>query len=107
MRVLVPTLALLGATASGTFPAPAARAEVGAQAQSKPELLPALAQYTKPLPSAFATIPKDRKQKLEKVALFVRSKRAAGEKAKLVFICTHNSRRSHMSQLWATVAAAS
>jgi hypothetical protein len=32
-------------------------------------LLPAIAQYTKPLPGAFDSIPKDRKQKLEKLAL--------------------------------------
>ena len=83
------------------------RADTSASSKSKAALLPKLARYTKPLGSAFATIPEDRKQKLEKIALFVRSKRAAGEKARLVFICTHNSRRSHMSQLFATVAATS
>jgi len=106
LRLLLPALTLVAATASAALPAQTARADVGAQAQAKSVLLPAIAQYTKPLPAAFAAIPKERKQKLEKLALFVRSKRAAGEKVKLVFICTHNSRRSHISQLWATVAAA-
>jgi len=84
-----------------------ARADTGAQAAPKVELLPQLAAYTKALARESASIPEDRKLKLQKIALFVRSKRAAGEVAKLTFICTHNSRRSHMSQLWATVAAAS
>ncbi|MEM8713961.1 MAG: protein-tyrosine-phosphatase, partial [Planctomycetota bacterium] len=30
---------------------------------------------------------------------------SANESAQAVFICTHNSRRSHLSQLWAKVAA--
>ena len=107
LRLLLPSLTLAVATVTGAVPPRTARAEVGAQAQSKPALLPKIVQYTKSLPGGFDAIPKDRKQKLEKLALFVRSKRAAGEKAKLIFICTHNSRRSHMSQLWATVAAES
>jgi arsenate reductase len=51
-------------------------------------------------------IPEERKRSLEKVAAFVSSKRNAGEAAELTFICTHNSRRSHMGQLWAAAAAA-
>lgn len=47
-----------------------------------------------------------RKRALEDVAAFVSSKRRAGEVAALSFICTHNSRRSHMGQLWAAAAAA-
>lgn len=97
---------LAAVAASGGAPATTARAEVGVQTQPKAIFLPALAQYTKSLAGEFDAIPKERKQKLEKLALFVRSKRNAGETAKLIFICTHNSRRSHMSQLWATVAAA-
>jgi arsenate reductase len=38
--------------------------------------------------------------------LFIRTKQASNEPANLTFICTHNSRRSHMSQLWAATAAA-
>jgi len=51
-------------------------------------------------------IPEERKRSLETVAAFVSSKRSAGEAAKLTFICTHNSRRSQMGQLWAAAAAA-
>jgi arsenate reductase len=52
------------------------------------------------------TIPEKRKGELEEVAAFVTSKRDAGEDSELTFICTHNSRRSQMAQLWAAVAAA-
>ncbi len=54
----------------------------------------------------FDQIPEDRKKALKKLALFVESKVKAGEKTELIFICTHNSRRSHMAQVWAQAAAA-
>jgi len=50
-------------------------------------------------------IPADRQTELRKVALFLRTKLSANEAARAVFICTHNSRRSHLAQLWAKVAA--
>lgn len=58
--------------------------------------------YTK----EFDEIPEDRKDALKQIALFVKSKADAGETAELIFICTHNSRRSHISQIWAQTAAA-
>jgi len=58
--------------------------------------------YTK----EFDQIPEERKKALKKLALFVETKVKAGEKAELIFICTHNSRRSHISQIWAQTAAA-
>lgn len=54
----------------------------------------------------FDQIPEERKKALKKLALFVESKVKAGETARLIFICTHNSRRSHISQIWAQTAAA-
>lgn len=53
----------------------------------------------------FDGISAERKKQLRKIALFVGSKIRAGEEAKLIYICTHNSRRSHMGQLWSKVAA--
>ena len=47
----------------------------------------------------------ERKAQLEKLATYIQRRRDAGQPVRLVFVCTHNSRRSHMSQLWATVAA--
>jgi len=50
-------------------------------------------------------IPDKRKNKLEQIADFIRSKQKSGQEAKLTFICTHNSRRSHLCQIWSAVLA--
>lgn len=62
--------------------------------------------YITQVTQEFDQIPKERKKALKKLALFVESKVKAGETAQLIFICTHNSRRSHISQIWAQTAAA-
>ncbi|MFZ4765656.1 MAG: protein-tyrosine-phosphatase [Roseimicrobium sp.] len=56
--------------------------------------------------ASFATIPEERQRELQEIALFVQSKLTASEPAQVTFICTHNSRRSHLSQVWAQTAAA-
>jgi protein-tyrosine-phosphatase len=66
-----------------------------------PSLKPMIDQVTK----EFDQIPADRQRALKKVALFIRSKVTAKETPQLTFICTHNSRRSHLSQIWAQTAA--
>jgi len=53
----------------------------------------------------FDQIPNERKESLQELAQFISTKVSNKEAAKLIFICTHNSRRSHMSQIWASVAA--
>lgn len=53
----------------------------------------------------FSKIPDKRKTELEEIAAFVTLKTQLGEKAKLIYICTHNSRRSHFGQIWAATAA--
>lgn len=53
----------------------------------------------------FDTIPDDRKRTLERVAIFIAERIAESGLIELTFICTHNSRRSHMAQLWAAAAA--
>ena len=54
----------------------------------------------------YALIPERRKQILQQLAAFVMKKQKTGQSAELNFICTHNSRRSHLSQIWAQAAAA-
>jgi arsenate reductase len=56
--------------------------------------------------AAIDATPAERKRYLDRLAAFVSAKRAAGEGAALTLICTHNSRRSQMGQVWAAVAAA-
>jgi arsenate reductase (thioredoxin) len=53
----------------------------------------------------FNLIDTNRKQVLGQMASFVTDQIDAKQKANLNFICTHNSRRSHISQLWARAAA--
>ena len=67
---------------------------------------PPLEQYIKKTALNITSLSDDRTSVLEDVARFVSSKRVAGEPAMLNFICTHNSRRSQMAQLWAAAAAA-
>lgn len=46
------------------------------------------------------------KESLNKIAGYIREKQEKNEKCEIIFICTHNSRRSHLAQIWAQTAAA-
>jgi len=59
--------------------------------------------YIKNLDQRGATISTERKKKLLKIVDFIRSKQKLGQVAKLTFICIHNSRRSHLCQIWSAV----
>ena len=48
----------------------------------------------------------ERKAVLDRAAQFIRARLDAGKPAQLTFVCTHNSRRSHLAQIWAQTAAA-
>lgn len=67
---------------------------------------PRLEEYIGEVLSGFETISDDRKQELEALAAYIRKKVQSGDPVMLNFICTHNSRRSHLSQIWAATAAA-
>lgn len=69
------------------------------------QLYPELREYLAARAAEFDLIPDDRKAELAKVADYVRTRLARSAPAKLTFVCTHNSRRSHLSQIWAQVAA--
>jgi arsenate reductase (thioredoxin) len=69
-------------------------------------LAPSLAKYVVARAAEFDHVSADRRAKLDELAAHIRMQRDAGEPVRLVFICTHNSRRSHMTQLWAAAAAA-
>ncbi len=57
------------------------------------------------LKQVFGHISSARKEKLGEVAEFIREELEESGKVKLNFICTHNSRRSHLAQLWTQTAA--
>ena len=50
-------------------------------------------------------IPVNRRELLNPLIDFVQAKVNSGEKILLTFICTHNSRRSHLAQVWAQTLA--
>lgn len=54
----------------------------------------------------FETISEERKQVLQPLVDFIQTKTKANHEVLLNFICTHNSRRSHLSQVWAQAASA-
>lgn len=61
--------------------------------------------YCDNLTKEFGNIPRQRKELLEKIADYIKNKQAANKPVNLVYICTHNSRRSHYGQVWAKVAS--
>ena len=65
-----------------------------------------LRQYVASRVGEFDSIPQERRDQLRKLASYIRDKAKANQPVRLVFICTHNSRRSQMCQLWAATAAA-
>lgn len=54
----------------------------------------------------FKAIPEARRDVLRPLIDYLQAKVEAGSAIRLNFICTHNSRRSHLSQAWAQAAAA-
>lgn len=54
----------------------------------------------------FESISDDRKIILQPLVDFIQRKANNGQQIRLNLICTHNSRRSHLSQVWAQTAAA-
>jgi hypothetical protein len=70
------------------------------------DLLETLRPAAKQAVSEFGRIGAERKEALKEGAEFISARMKEGKTANLIFICTHNSRRSHLSQLWAETAAA-
>ncbi|MEK6475931.1 protein-tyrosine-phosphatase [Catalinimonas sp. 4WD22] len=64
-----------------------------------------LTQYISRLVNNFNSIPQRRKEVLQQIAQAIQSQRYTHQESQLIFICTHNSRRSHFGQIWAAVAA--
>ena len=51
------------------------------------------------------TISSERKTVLQPLTNFIQSKVSGSQEIRINFICTHNSRRSHLSQVWAQTIA--
>ena len=66
-------------------------------------LLPEVQAFVEGL--ELSSIPSERKEILSNLAAFIQAKMDKKENINLNFICTHNSRRSQLSQVWAQTAA--
>jgi hypothetical protein len=76
----------------------------GAEKNRQP-LYPKVRKYVESAINEFDQIQDQRKRELETLAFFIRNRLKDNKPVNLTFICTHNSRRSHMSQIWAQIAA--
>lgn len=72
--------------------------------QTKSILFPEIEKVIQTL--KFETITAERKSILQPLIDFIQDKVSNQEDIRLNLICTHNSRRSHLSQVWAQTAAA-
>jgi arsenate reductase (thioredoxin) len=72
---------------------------------STASLLPTLQPYVQEVASDLRAVSSERKPVLDAIARDIATQLEARKPAQLTFICTHNSRRSHMSQIWAQTAA--
>jgi hypothetical protein len=73
--------------------------------QPNASLLPPLRSYADEVANELDAISNERKVVLGEIAVTIAARLEGGHDANLTFICTHNSRRSHMSQIWAQTAA--
>lgn len=64
-----------------------------------------LSEYCSSLITGFNEISSERKKILTLLSAYIQQKLDKGEQIHLVYICTHNSRRSHFGQVWAKTAA--
>ncbi len=69
-------------------------------------MTPALSTYIVDRLGEFDQIEDARRSDLDRLAAYVRGAGTKGDTARLTFVCTHNSRRSHLAQIWAQTAAA-
>jgi hypothetical protein len=69
-------------------------------------VLPAIARYVQARQGEVQTRSAERCAILDRIASYVSARHAVAAPARLVFICTHNSRRSQLAQVWAATAAA-
>lgn len=53
----------------------------------------------------FDAIPNERKDILTKISSYIQERKDKNQEINLVYVCTHNSRRSHFGQVWSAVAA--
>lgn len=68
-------------------------------------LFPEIEKFSRELINDFKSISEERKVQLRTLSSYLSSKWRKSETPKIIVICTHNSRRSHLGQLWLSVGA--
>ena len=68
-------------------------------------MYPKILHLIQQLEKEFDTIPESRKKILEHISAYIAEKQITSKNIQLMYVCTHNSRRSHLGQIWAKVAA--
>ena len=82
-----------------------AGASLGTEAFAKEaDLLEPARPYVRQIVSEYGLIPPDRAAILREASAFINDRIKEAKPAPLIFICTHNSRRSHLAQVWAQAA---
>jgi hypothetical protein len=71
----------------------------------QPLLFPSLQSFFDDAKSNFNKIPVERKMALKEISDYISKKIKDQKEVELIFICTHNSRRSHISQILAQSAS--
>lgn len=74
-------------------------------AADRTNLVSKLQPYVLEVADELELVPRKRRKILGEIAEVVVEQLKKNQEAKLTFICTHNSRRSHMSQIWSQTAA--
>ncbi len=69
------------------------------------EVFSKLALTSESLTKGSDSISTERRQLLDELCLYIKGKLDSKSEVNLIFIYTHNSRRSHMAQIWAQAAA--
>lgn len=69
------------------------------------EVIETLQPYVADIAASLDELPEERRELLDEMVAFIVERAQAGESIDLTFICTHNSRRSHLGQVWAQTAA--
>jgi len=78
----------------------------GSESFSSEAFYPGLALLVQTLARDTSLVAQERKSELNALAQWAADRVREGEQAPMVFICTHNSRRSHMAQVWAAAEIA-
>jgi len=68
-------------------------------------MYPKILHFIQNLEKEFETIPDSRKKLLQNISRYIAEKLSHKKPIQLMYVCTHNSRRSHLGQIWAKVAA--